>query len=218
MGRRVRLIFPALCTALGTWQLYRLQWKKRLLADIEDGLRQPPITVDHIDPDALGYKPFRLSSFHVDTSEPPICIGPRTARGILDGVDFGCILIRRITDGHGVSYLLNDGWLPWKSDASAVPSSDPNSSIFLVDRSEKPSSFTKKNDPRSGQWYWKDTKQLSEHLRTELVMIKRVSGTAADGTAAPAPAKFEIPNRHFEYVLTWYGLAATTFLMSFLKR
>lgn len=217
MGRRVRLIFPVLCTALGTWQLYRLQWKKTLLADIESGLRQPPIAVDQIDPGEIGHRPFTLRpSYSVDTEQEPVCVGPRTARGILPDHDFGFMVIRRLRDGHGQSYLLNDGWIPWKSKAEDAKPSSPQASVYLLDRSERPSSFTKQNDPSKGEWYWKDTQQLADHLHTSPVLIKRI--THAAGTATPASATFEIPNRHLEYVLTWYGLAATTFLMSFLKR
>ena len=52
MGRTTRSVFwygfPAVCFALGTWQLYRLQWKQSLIRTLEEGLGKRSIFIDSL--------------------------------------------------------------------------------------------------------------------------------------------------------------------------
>lgn len=220
MGRRVRLVFPLICTGLGTWQLYRLNWKRNLLADIDDGLKQEPVSLDSLnDTENFQHRRLKLDGFKVDAMEP-IVVGPRSAKSVLGSESLGSLLIRKITDKQGESYLLNDGWIPWKTDSQDFKPSNLQEEQFILDRNERVSSLTKKNQPDLGDWRWKDIDQLAAAMGTRPIMIKRIppEGERNRELAVPSPTSFEISNRHLEYVLTWYGLAAATFLMSFLKR
>lgn len=38
---------PVTAFCLGTWQVYRLRWKKGLIAELETRTTQPPITLPH---------------------------------------------------------------------------------------------------------------------------------------------------------------------------
>lgn len=220
MGRRVRLVFPVICTGLGTWQLYRLNWKRNLLADIEEGLKQEPVSLDSLsEAENHQHRRLKLDGFKVDPMEP-IVVGPRSAKSVLGSEPLGSLLIRKITDKEGESYLLNDGWIPWKTKAQDFKPPDLDTEQFILDRNERVSSLTKKNQPEQGDWRWKDVDQLAAAMGTRPIMVKRIhaEGERDWELAVPSPASFEISNRHLEYVMTWYGLAAATFLMSFLKR
>jgi surfeit locus 1 family protein len=216
----VRLVFPLVCTGLGTWQLYRLNWKRKLLADIDNGLQLEPIQLDSLDDcGAHQHRRLKLEGFRIDDSEEPIVVGPRSAKNVLGTEPLGSLLIRKITDRDGASYLLNDGWIPWKATAWQYRAPDMAKEQFVLDRNERVSSLSQKNRPELGEWRWKDIGQLAEAMGTRPTMVKRLPASDQDQSlAVPSPATFEIPNRHLEYVLTWYGLATATFLMSFLKR
>jgi surfeit locus 1 family protein len=44
------IVFPGLCFALGTWQVYRMQWKRELVQVMDRRLADEPIPLT---PDAL---------------------------------------------------------------------------------------------------------------------------------------------------------------------
>src|SRR5204863_6516494 len=43
LGADFVVAMPITSFALGTWQVYRLQWKKKLIEQYTENLRQPPI-------------------------------------------------------------------------------------------------------------------------------------------------------------------------------
>ncbi len=217
MGVRVRLVFPTICFGLGTWQLYRLQWKTKLLADIEEGVSGDPILIDRIDAlteklEKLQYRRIKLNGFLL--GQQSVLVGPRSSKNIIDS-DLGFILIRDIYDKSGQPLLMNDGWVGWRSERDEKPP-DLNQAEFVLDRTEMPSSFVQGNDPEKNIWRWKQIDHLAEAMNTRPIMLKRI--TREEGTATPARTTFDIPNRHLEYVLTWYGISLTTFILSFMKR
>lgn len=46
--RALQIGFPSICFALGTWQLYRMQWKRQLVASLEEGLQLRSISLDRL--------------------------------------------------------------------------------------------------------------------------------------------------------------------------
>lgn len=42
----LRFGFPTVCFALGSWQVYRLNWKTELIRDLERNLARPAIKLD----------------------------------------------------------------------------------------------------------------------------------------------------------------------------
>ena len=82
-------------------------------------------------------------------------------------------------------------------------------------------SFTPENDLQANIWFARDVPALADALGTEPVMIIARTSSVSDPTVTPLPVDTSaIPNRHLEYLLTWYGLAITWVLMTlyFLRR
>jgi cytochrome oxidase assembly protein ShyY1 len=100
----LRVLFPSVCIGLGTWQLYRLQWKKDLIERLEAGLKKRAITVESLppDPSTLAFRRVKLIGT-IDTSKPMIMMSARGAREI--GVDFAHSLILpfRLAQGYGLA-------------------------------------------------------------------------------------------------------------------
>ena len=70
--------------------------------------------------------------------------------------------------------------------------------------------MTPLNTPR--RWYLHDPKAMGKALNADLpiapVVLMAETSTNPDFKALePAPFPVDIPNRHLEYALTWFGLA-----------
>lgn len=82
-------------------------------------------------------------------------------------------------------------------------------------------SYTPENDLSKNIWFARDVSLLAQTLGTEPVLIVLSKSTPNEPTILPLPIDTSsIPNRHLEYVLTWYGLALTWVVMTlyFLRR
>ena len=93
----------------------------------------------------------------------------------------------------------------------------------LVRLPETPGWFTPANDPARNLWFWRDPAALAASLKAAGPAQACAPGARpypflVDAQAEPAnpggwprggTTRLELPNRHFEYALTWFGLAAT---------
>jgi surfeit locus 1 family protein len=89
----------------------------------------------------------------------------------------------------------------------------------------RPGWFAAENDPARNLWYWPDLPAMTASAFPDGRQVApggpQTAGTlplAIDADARPAPpgglprggvTRLQLPNRHLEYALTWYGLAAT---------
>lgn len=81
-------------------------------------------------------------------------------------------------------------------------------------------SFTPDNDPARNIWYWRDLRAMAacDQVGANSRDCTSLLPAFLDAEAEPAnpggwprggTTNLDIPNRHLEYALTWYGLAAT---------
>lgn len=86
---------------------------------------------------------------------------------------------------------------------------------------EERDSYTPENDAEGNIWFARDVPLLASALDTEEFLVVAHTTDPNDPSIQPLPLDTSsIPNRHLEYIITWYGLAATWVIMSlyFLKR
>ena len=85
----------------------------------------------------------------------------------------------------------------------------------LLRHADEQTMFVPDNDPGRNIWYWRDIDAMAATLGAD---APRVHKYVVDAEAEPAPpggwpkggvTRLELPNRHLEYALTWYGLAGT---------
>ena len=90
-------------------------------------------------------------------------------------------------------------------------------------RSTEPRSmFTGASNPAAHVWFLRDPKEFLAGASAEelarwqgrgpsglVFYIDQISPTPQGGLPAPRPSRIELPNRHLEYALTWWGLAVT---------
>lgn len=89
----------------------------------------------------------------------------------------------------------------------------------MLDRPEKKSLAVAKNDPEHGRWLYKDVDAMAQKYDTAPLLFRRISRNVnAKEIPIAAPPRIDVPNRHLEYIVTWYATAALTYILGFLRR
>lgn len=220
------LVWPAAFTlaalllliGLGVWQLERLAWKESLIASINDGLGKPPAPLEQ-PPDAwkqLGRKEYRpvsvVGRFH-----------HRDERRLFatDGNEKGWHVYTPLETEGGNLLFVNRGFVPdaLKEPASRAAGQVEGQAIVrgLVRAGGVKGWFDPDADRARNVWYWRDLAGMTAALEAEQDRA-RVLPFFVDAFAEPANpggwpkggvTRLDIPNRHLEYALTWFGLAGT---------
>jgi len=181
----------AVLIGLGTWQLNRLAWKEALLARVK-----ARVTFDHAK-EALVYT-----------------VRGEDAAGQVKGQGF--LVVTPLIRADGPPILINRGFVPSdRRDPATRAEGEVKGEVEVVGLlrfPEEASWFVPANDPAHGSFYRMEP--------AEIAAARGISGAAPfliDADATPVPGGLPIgggtriafPNRHLEYALTWYGLAAS---------
>ncbi|MEO8114410.1 MAG: SURF1 family cytochrome oxidase biogenesis protein, partial [Phenylobacterium sp.] len=99
---------------------------------------------------------------------------------------------------------------------SARPPVDPADrtpvELTGVLRNPEPATFvTPKNRPEANRWYSRDVAAMARALKADrpapLYLMAETASNPEWKALVPSPLPAEIPNRHLEYAITWFGLA-----------
>lgn len=206
----------AILIGLGVWQLYRLQWKEGLLAHIaalKTAQAQPldaalaraaqgqDVEFTRVSVDCLPFQFPRTEIFLYAIDGTDIRWRPITPCAI-DDPHYGMIAIDR-----GVL----DGASGMNPPGQAV--AEPRQLVGVLRRVDKPN-FTQSglNETTATGYQSRDHALKALETATKLpaprlmVVVEREYPVPAG--ISPRPLPVDIPNRHLEYALTWFGLAA----------
>lgn len=223
--REMRLLWPALAAlagfaflvALGNWQMHRLDWKQGLIGSIAERQHAAPVTLALAEERAsLGgdveYTRVKVEGQLLNDREIHLYALDDTY-----GPGFHVITPLRLADG--TIALVNRGFVPNDlKDAGKRTAGQVAGDVTvtgLLRHGDVQTMFVPGNDPVRNIWYWRDIDAMAETLGTEAPRVHRY---VIDAEAEPAPpggwpkggvTRVELPNRHLEYALTWYGLAGT---------
>ncbi len=201
-----RLILPllfgilgtAILVALGTWQLQRLGWKEAVIARIEARLASDPVPVP-ADANAGEHQYLRVRAegeiapgeLHVYTSHPPHGVGYRVIAPLV------------LRDGRRI--LLDRGFAPIDAKDTTRPIG-PVEVEGVLHWPQEVDRFTADPDLDENIWFARDPEAMAAALDAESVLLV-VAESSIEGGPILMPVTVNIPNRHLEYVVTWYGLA-----------
>lgn len=196
--------------ALGTWQYQRLQWKTALLAEIEQVADAPPFTslaqvqtaLDAGEP--IDFRRYG-SNAEMIAAKPIFVFTPQSR-------DISWRLFAPVEQG-GITVFAALGVVPdkMKNKVEARPFGD-GAIIGYVRQARPVSRGETKSSPDKNRWFgfnplpkthnWADQLRRNPDMR---FYIDTVPGALnVDDLPARRP---EIRNNHFDYMLTWYGLA-----------
>lgn len=198
---------------LGTWQLQRLHWKEGLLTRIA-ALQAAP--AQPLGPALARVAQGADADFtRVKVTCPGIATAPFVELYSVREGDAGSRLISacRLADGGAYRTILVDRGFVVDTTTERPPVSETAAPLEVVGVLRVPehgNSFTPPNTP--ARWYTRDAAGMAAALKTSdpapLFLMAETATNPAWPALVPAPIPAEIANRHLEYALTWYGLAA----------
>ncbi|MGE0410058.1 MAG: SURF1 family protein [Amphiplicatus sp.] len=209
------LIALAILVSLGVWQLQRREWKLDLIAHAEARLAEAPIPFDNaVERAAAGenmeYAPVSATGVYAHDLAARVF-------GTLDG-EAGFFLFTPLdapaaAGGRRFVYV-NRGFVPERVAGAA---SEPRGEVVvngLFRRAETPSGlaalFRPDDEPADNLWFARDPLRLAVRHGIETAPYYIDSSGAENSGAWPkgGTTRLDFPNRHLEYALTWFGLAA----------
>ena len=205
----ITLVMLSILIWLGTWQYQRLQWKTDLLADVETAVSAPPyLSLIEVFNDLNSDRPvdFRRIQLHAEHVAFEIPKRVFTA----ENRDVSWRLFSPVT-ADGVIVF---GGFEIIADGSEVQGKEPvkiNIAGYVrrvrYDEKQHTQSSPDKNrwfgfNPMPDTHNWAHAVNGSTEMRIYLDVVEGVDD------AADLPIKRpDIRNNHFDYMLTWYGLA-----------
>jgi len=203
----------AILLALGTWQLQRLHWKQDLLTRIA-ALQVAPAQPLGLVLDRVA-KGGDADFTRVKANCPGLAAAPHLELYSVRDGQAGSRLISacRVESSRYRSILVDRGFVI--DTVSARPPVDAQATapveVTGVLRVPEPgNSFTPPNTPQ--RWFTRDALAMAAALKAPdpaPLFLMAESATNPEWKAlVPAPIPADIANRHLEYALTWYGLAA----------
>lgn len=197
----------AILAGLGTWQVKRLAWKEDLLARIAAVQAAPPRPLE-----TVLSKGGDLDFVRVRATCSGLAKAPFLELYSLKDGQAGSRLISACAVGTR-TILVDRGFVG--DTVSARPPVDPADMAPLTIEGvlrapEAGNLFSPPNRP--DRWFTRDVGAMAAALkaaRPAPVFLMAETSTNPEWPALkPAPVPVDIPNRHLEYAITWYGLAA----------
>jgi surfeit locus 1 family protein len=198
---------------LGVWQLQRLKWKEALLAGIASAEAAPAQPIEPV-LDGLAFG--RNEEFRrVKVTCRGLARAPALELYALRNAEIGSRLISvcPVVSGLYRSVLVDRGFIPDTVTTRPLPdpsNTDPVELTGVLRAAERGNFMTPANTPR--RWYLHDAKAMGAALHAPepvapLFLMAETTTNPDFKALEPAPFPIDIPNRHMEYALTWFGLA-----------
>ena len=198
-------LFITLFCALGTWQLYRLQWKMELISEITFGLNSTPITYSNY----IKKNYQRIVSKGSFNFEDQIYLYSLNDKG-QPGFD----VITPFKTINNEIVLVNRGWIPKGLKKNPKINSLENNIkiIGLLRKIYKANMFKPENDLENNIWFsvnLNDLEKLTGNKFSNFIVFLE-----DPNTKAPLPKKItvDVPNNHLKYAITWYSIAISILL------
>lgn len=203
----------ALLVGLGEWQVQRLHWKVALLARIAALQNAPaaPIGPSLAKLAASGDVDFtRVTVDCPDIERTPFV----RLYAVRDGeAGYRIITPCRLTGAAYPVLLVDRGFLrqdaPKLDIAQGARLTQPL--VGVLRKGDKKTFVTPDNQPAQGLFYSRDPAAMAKALGAQMpapVFLMLETPAPRAGGPVPAPVPPDIPNRHLEYAVTWFGLAA----------
>jgi len=226
------VISLVILVGLGTWQMYRLQWKQQLIESRESALTADPVTMADIEAGIehgydVDFLKVRMTGEYRHQSTRYV-YRPR-------GMRSGLQVITPFIEKSGFVVLVDRGFIDetrlGETTGMRLPEGEITVSGVTRARAGDRNLFSPEADTARNVWYWYDLPgiagSLPEDLSDEIngqppitasVFVQLEPGGEPGEEKSPEPEdlKVELPNNHLQYALTWYSLALVLLVMSWL--
>ncbi|MRW82795.1 SURF1 family protein [Pseudoduganella sp. FT26W] len=213
--------------ALGTWQVFRLQWKLALIERVDQRVHAAPVPAPsmaqwpRLTAEADEYRRVQLGGVLLDGATTQVLAS--LDRGIgywtltpLCTADGGIVMINRGFIPAGVG-----GWKPQPAPPMAAADAckaaqGPQVSFSGLLRLNEVAGRLRQNEPARNYWYTRDLQAIAQARGLPAVAPYFVDADAASaGAAGPVAGQqpvggltvISFVNNHLVYAITWYALA-----------
>lgn len=224
-GRRGGLLVPgvaalaglAVLLGLGIWQLERKAWKEALIADLERRQSDAPAALPQpsawggMTPDNSEFTRVRFRAEFPKANDALVYTGGSSLRDDVKGTGYFVLAPARLPDGRQV--VVNRGFAPGRSYPAAA---GPLEIVGSIRFAEAPSWFASAHDAAGEIWTVRDPAAMAKVRGWGEVApfyIEQEAPVPPGGVPHPSPLKVRLRNDHFQYALTWFGLAAVLVVM-----
>lgn len=205
--------------ALGTWQVYRLDYKLDLIERVESRVDAPPVNAPAAPEwQAVARNTHEYLSVKVQGELLPQYTTRVQATTVLGAGHWLLTPLRR-TSGEIV--WINRGYIPVNEvDPMTVQNTQGQFQVLgLLRISEVGGAFLRKNDPASNRWYSRDIGALSQHHKLQTVapyfidagtprdLGEEITGFTPKNYPVDGLTVIKFHNSHLVYAFTWYALA-----------
>ena len=210
------LVVGGILIGLGVWQLNRLAWKDAIVARIEARTTAAPQPLpprdgwDALKPDDYEYRRVAVTGRFDNAKEAYIL------RASGDGPVYHVLTPLALAGGSTV--LVDRGSVPAeRRDPATRQAGQPSGQVTVTGLMRPPESrnaFTPPDEPAKDRFYTRDPAEIATHFQ-----LADAAPFVVDADATPNPGGWpkggdtivEVPNNHFSYALTWFGLALGLF-------
>ncbi|CCM74692.1 putative transmembrane cytochrome oxidase complex biogenesis protein [Rhizobium mesoamericanum STM3625] len=220
------LIALAILLSLGTWQVERLHWKEKLLADIADRRQARPASLDDIEGMAakgedIDYRHITVSGEYINSKERHFFATWHGQTG------FYVYTPLQLVDGR---YLfVNRGFVPYENKEpemrmqGQLTDQQTVTGLARAKLEDKPSWVVPDNDVAKNIFYWKDLNVMASSAGLDKAQLVPFFVDADDtpnpkGLPIGGVTNVDLPNNHLQYAFTWYGLAAALVIIVLVAR
>ncbi len=215
----VGALMVVVLAGLGTWQLFRLQWKLDLIARVEQRIHAIPMPAPgpaewaSVTAASAEYRRVQVAGvFRNDLATPVQAVTE------LGG---GYWIMVPLVGPDGNVTLINRGFVDGGQGKAIAPGPSGMITITgLLRMSEPRGGFLRSNDPASGHWYSRDVAAIAAaHNLTNVAPYFIDAGVGSNPASVPGSADrnaaqpiggmtvVSFHNNHLVYAITWYVLA-----------
>jgi surfeit locus 1 family protein len=219
-------VFTAICLAiligLGVWQLERKAWKENLIATVNARISEPPQALPsaaswpQLTPAVHEYARVAFTAEFLEGQEAFAYTAGSSLRPDVEGQGFWVFAPARLASGSVI--LINRGFVPKgrknvSTRAQNTQFGTPQGSVEIVGYMRWPEHrgmFTPADDVKDNVWYVRDPNAMAAAHRWDVAApfyIDQESPAPAGGLPKPGKIEVKLPNNHWQYALTWFGLA-----------
>lgn len=211
------LIALAILVSLGLWQLQRLEWKEGLIGRMQARIHAAPQPLspreNWLKLQLVDYEYRRVVARGVYEHEFETVVFHAGGSGVLEA---GWLVMTPLRLSSGGRILINRGFVPMALQEPATRAAGQikgeTEVVGLLRAPEPRNLFTPADKTDSRAMFVKDPAAIAARFK-----LDDVAPFLIDADASPMPGGWpkggqttmSIPNNHFSYALTWFGLAIT---------
>jgi surfeit locus 1 family protein len=205
------LLLFSLFTALGSWQVLRLQWKEDLIARVNARAHQPPAELPgrerwpQINAADDEYRHVRVNGVWLNAQAARV-------QAVTDlGSGYWLMVPLRRADGSVV--LVNRGFIASTLKLPVPAPAGEQSVSGLLRISQPDGAFLRKNDPAADRWTSRDVQAIAAARGLQQAAPFFIDADAVPGQDKPEAGPvggltvLRFANNHLGYAFTWYALA-----------